>query len=398
MPISRRNFLLTTTAAIAAAAEGAGGLLYISDEEAKRMRDAAVGGRAGILRRNADRALTAGPWSVTYSRPQGSLVNAGTNDYVSEGPYWWPDPKDPHAPYIRKDGQRNPQRFMANRSALGDMCTAVLALGMGAFFLKDGACTGRANKVLAVWFADPATRMNPNLEHGQMVRGHNEGRGTGIIDTVSMIHAVQGVVLLEAAGGLDRSVTAAVQQWFADYLRWMTTSENGLAEKTSGNNHATWWTAQAATYAAFTGNTAALRMAWEHYRSHLVPTEIRPNGSCPREEARTNSLSYSSMNLDAFATLCRLAQRRGVDLWHFETAGGIGVNRSFQYLIPFVLHPDRWKKQQIGKYSPAGYVFPGLAGIGLPSPDLLAAYRELPHAESPWVQFIDLLVSTTGTA
>jgi hypothetical protein len=392
--MTRRTFVVSTAAAVAARAQSGRGLLYISDSEAGRMRDAVSGNRADVLARNAERALTAGPWSVTYSRPKGVNIDAGPNDYVSEGPYWWPDPKDPRAPYIRKDGERNPERFMGNRSALGDMCTAVLALGMGAFFLKKPACAERANHVLGVWFVDPKTRMNPNLEHGQMVRGHNEGRGTGIIDTVSMIHTAQGVTLLESAGGLDPSIASAVRQWFADYLKWMTTSKNGLDEKKSGNNHATWWTAQAATYAAFTANDAAMRMAWDHYRTYLVPTEIRPDGSCPREEARTNSLGYSSMNLDAFATLCRLAQTHGVNLWRFHTAAGIGVDRSFHYLMPYLLHPGTWKKQQIGKYSPDGYVFPGLAGIGLPSPDLLAAYMELPRSESPWVQFIDLLVRT----
>jgi hypothetical protein len=135
-----------------------------------------------------------------------------------------------------------------------------------------------------------------------------------------------------------------------------------------------------------------MQMAWEHSRTYLVPTEIRPDGSCPREEARTNSLAYSSMNLDAFATLCRLAQAHGADLWHFHAADGAGVDRSFRYLIPYVLHPETWNKQQIGRYSPDGYVFPGLAGIGLPAPDLLAAYKQLPRSESPWVQFVDLLV------
>jgi len=395
--LSRRQFL-AATASMLAAAERPRNVLYVTEAEAGRMRDAVAGGRAAVLARNAERALTAGPWSVTYSRPTGLDVNASPHDYVSEGPYWWPDPKDPQAPYIRKDGERNPQRFMGNRSALGEMCEAVLALGMGGFYLKKPACVERANKALAVWFADPSTRMNPDLEHGQMVRGHNQGRGTGIIDTVSMIHTVQGVALLEMAGGLDSSVAAAVRQWFSDYLKWMTTSKNGLEEKTSSNNHATWWTAQAATYAAFTGNGPALAMAWEHYRSYLVPTEIQPDGSCPREEARTNSLSYSSMNLDAFATLCRLAQMGGVDLWHFHTAAGIGVDRGFRYLVPYVLDPARWKKQQIGKYSPDGYVFPGLAGIGMPAADLLAAYRKLPRSESPWVQFVDLLVSSARTA
>jgi len=394
MMFSRRQFLGAAAAAgaVARAAEEPRSVILISEADAARMGRALTAERIALIDRLSSSALGAGPWSVTKHRPSGLGVNAGPHDYVSEGPYWWPDPKNPGGPYIRKDGQRNPERFMGNRSDLGNLCTAVLALGMGAYFRKKQECTRHAAVVLATWFNDPETRMNPNLEHGQMVRGINTGRGTGIIDTVSFIHLVQGVSLMEFAGGLDAAVVKGVRQWFAEYLHWMNTSAKGLAEKSSGNNHATWWTTQAAAYAAFTADSAARKMCWEHYRDYLVPTEIQPDGSCPRELARTNSLSYSSMNLDAFSTLCRFAQMDGVDLWHYRTKKGIGVATSFDSLIPFMEHPDTWKHQQISRYSPDGYVFPGLAGIGLPSKTLLDAYKSLPHSESPWVQLVDMLV------
>jgi hypothetical protein len=60
-----------------------------------------------------------------------------------------------------------------------------------------------------------------------------------------------------------------------------------------------------------------------------------------------------------------------------------------------VLHPETWKKEQISKYGAGGYVFPGLAGIGLPSKELLVGYLKLPRADSAWVQFCDLLVRST---
>lgn len=364
-------------------------LILVSGPEVRRIRemlrqDAAFQPAAAIIRENAAGALQAGPWSVTTSRPD--HVPAGPNDYYSEGPYWWPDPKNPGGPYIRKDGERNPQRFMANRRDLGNLCTAVLALGMGGALLDDTRCGQHAARILSTWFLDPKTRMNPNLEFGQAVRGHNTGRGTGIIDTVSLIHTAQGVALLEDAGMLDGEVAAGVKRWFADYLHWMTTSRKGLDEKISGNNHSTWWTAQAASYATLTGNQSAKDMAWDYYREFLVPKEIQPDGSCPREEARTNSLSYSAMNLDAFSVLCRVAAINGVDLWHG------GVEKAFLYLLPFVTHPEAWKKQQISKYNADGTIFPGLAGAGLNSEKLLAAYRTLPRSRSPWVTWVDLVV------
>ena len=47
-----------------------------------------------------------------------------------------------------------------------------------------------------------------------------------------------------------------------------------------------------------------------------------------------------------------------------------------------MLRCKKWSKEQINPYSPSGYIFPGLAGIGLPSEKLLAAYKQLQRAES----------------
>jgi alginate lyase len=389
--LTRRQFCLSAPAlaALPAAAATDDRAILVTAAQARRIKER-LGPAAEAVRKSADAALKAGPWSVATHRPKD--VDAGPNDYYSEGPYWWPDPKNPGGPYIRKDGERNPDRFMGNRTDLGNMCTAVLALGMGGYLLGDRGCGEHAAAILSTWFVDPKTRMNPNLEYGQAVRGINSGRGTGLIDTVSMIHAAQGVMLLEQAGMLDAKLGDGVRRWYTDFLKWMTTSAKGLDEKKSGNNHATWWTAQVAAYATLTGDEAAKSMAWEHYRNYLVPSEIQPAGDCPREEARTNSLSYSAMNLDAFSVICRVAETNGVALWKYRTPKGIGVGTAFRYLIPYVQHPETWKKQQISKFNNDGTFFAGLAGVGLPDAELLAAYRKLPRSQSPWVQWVDLVV------
>ncbi len=390
--LSRREMLLSATALAALpvrAATSSDRLILVTADQAKDVKSK-LGASADIVRRNADAALKAGPWTVTAHRPPD--VDAGPNDYYSEGPYWWPDPKNPGGPYIRKDGERNPARFMGNRNDLGNMCSAVLALGMGGYLLGDTRCGERAVQVLSTWFVDPKTRMNPNLEYGQAVRGHNTGRGTGLIDTVSMIHTAQGVMLLEAAGMLDAKVADGVRRWFADFLKWMTTSPKGLDEKKSGNNHSTWWTAQVAAYATLTGDAANQKMAWDYYRTFLVPGEIEPDGSCPKEEARTNSLGYSAMNLDAFAVLCRIAATNGVDLWKFRGPKGVGVEKASAYVAPYIAHPETWKKQQISKFNNDGTIFPGLAGGALHSQELMSVYRALPRGTSPWVQWVDLVV------
>jgi hypothetical protein len=203
------------------------------------------------------------------------------------------------------------------------------------------------------------------------------------------------MMLLEAARKLDSGLRSGLRRWYAQYLRWLTESPKGRAEMNAGNNHATWWTAQVAAYATFTENEAAKQLAWERYRTHLVPTQIQPDGSCPKEEARTRSLSYSAMNLDGFSILCRIAEGNGVDLWRFKTASGTGVEKSFYYLMPYVLRPETWKKKQITAFDQDRTIFLGLAGLGLQAPPLLAAYRKLPRAEAPLVLLVDYLVRTS---
>jgi hypothetical protein len=388
MRILRRQFLgcagASVVPGIGAFAQNSGNLLLLSKSDAAAIRDK-LGARAEV-RAVAEKALRAGPWSVTFARPEGQDLTP--HEYFSEGPYWWPDPKNPKGPYIRRDGERNPARFVRNHDDLGAMSTALLALGMGAYFLNDRPCAAQAAKIASTWFVDSKTRMDPNLEHGQAVRGHNNGRGTGIIDTVSLIYAVQGLALAEAGGNLDAAVGAHVRDWFKVYLEWMTHSQKGLDEKKSGNNHATWWAAQVAAYAGYIGDRATQDEIWKHYRTYLVPTEIQPDGSCPREEARTRSLSYSTFNLDAFAVICRLAQVNGVDLWP-------GVMPAIDYLMPYVLHPETWRKQQITPFEKDRIVFPGLAAVGTKSRKLIETYLGLPRAlSSPWVSLADLIAKS----
>jgi hypothetical protein len=142
--------------------------------------------------------------------------------------------------------------------------------------------------------------MNPDLEHAQAVAGANDSRPTGIIDTVNLIHCAQGIALLEASDQWDAAHAAAAKKWFAEYLHLLLIGANGKAEARSGNNHATWWTAQVAAFASLTDDRAGQKSS----------LELVPHGAAEADRTRR-----SVPALDAFATLCRIAQTAGVNLW-----------------------------------------------------------------------------------
>lgn len=379
--------LLCLTPLVCAAADSY--LLLTAADAAALKHSAAQHASAANLRKAADQALEAGPWSVTFSRPRGTP--AGPHDFFSEGPYWWPDPKNPKGPYIRRDGEVNPNRFTDNDRHQNEMCEAALALGTAAWLFDDARYNARLQKVLSTWFLDEKTRMAPHLNFAQAIRGRTTGRAAGLIETRPYIWLIQGVMLAEHAPGWNPETGRALRQWFTEFLRWFTTDEKGKQEMKSGNNHSTWWAAQVAAFALFTGDTGKQRMVWDLYRGFLLPGQFRPDGSAPREEARTRSLSYSAMNLDAFALLCRMAQVAGVDLWHYKTPKGVTMTKAFDYLAPYVTGEKVWQKPQITKFDGSRTIFLALAGHGLNRDDYLAAQRRVGLSGGAAADFIALL-------
>jgi hypothetical protein len=385
--MQRRDFLkgAAAMAALPVSAAPERSLILLSSTEAAELK---AGG--GIARRAAE-AMTAGPWSVTYHRPKGGLTEAGRNDFFSEGPYWWPNPAKPGGPYIRRDGVVNPDRFIDNDRDLGRMSESVFALALAAYFLNDKAAAGRAWHYARVWFVDSTTRMNPNLEYGQAIRGVTPGRGIGIIDTRALIWCAQSLALLESRFD-DPDVSKQTRAWFAAYTGWLVNSQKGRDEAANGNNHSTWWAAQVAAYALYTGNRAAEDRVYELYRSELVPGQLKPDGSAPHEEARTRSLSYSIMNLDGFALLCRMAKRSGRDLWSFRTKDGAGVLRSLEYLAPYIADPSKWGKPQITPVGRnRGYCL-GLAGMDTGRPEWVRMQRGFGAGGGAWGSLLGMVL------
>src|SRR5215813_9518223 len=70
--------------------------------------DLAIAAAWAKLEADAKKALTLRPFSVTNKTP--APPSGDKHDYMSQAPYFWPDPAKPNGlPYMRKDGERNPE-------------------------------------------------------------------------------------------------------------------------------------------------------------------------------------------------------------------------------------------------------------------------------------------------
>jgi len=298
--------------------------------------DPAVGPAWRAVIARADAALAGPAYSVvdkTRTPPSGDK-----HDYISMGPYWWPDPSRPGGePYVRRDGQVNAERdgqaFDATR--IDAMSGSVEALSLAYYLTDDPRYARKAADLLRAWFLDPATRMNPNAESAQGVPGRSTGRAEGVLDTYRLLRVVEGIGLLAPSRALTSADEAGLRRWFADYVAWMGSSPNGRAERAAANNHGLWYDLQVIQFALFAGQADLARSTATQFPERIA-AQIAPDGSMPRELERTRALHYTLFALQAAAGVADLGRCLDVDIWGFATPDGRSLKTAVDFVVPYV--------------------------------------------------------------
>ncbi len=328
------------------------------------------------LQHNAADALAAKRFSVV-DKPPPPPPGGSLHDYSSQAPYWWPDPAKPDGlPYIRRDGEINPEFYNSDRTTMTGMCNAVSSL-IHYTWLDTSPERGRharhAAHLLRMWFLDAQTRMNPNLRFAQRIPGLTDGRGIGIIDTIVLCFLIDEVVHFERMiddpesklRGEDiwpASDRAALRRWFSDYLDWLLTSDNGRDECKEFNNHGTWYDAQVVAFAIFCGRPETARNQIANFTRARIASQISPDGSQPHELARTLSQNYTTFNLIGFALLAHFDARlassasdthSGERLWRWRADNGAGILAALDWMLPYYLGERPWTHKQISPFDPA---------------------------------------------
>lgn len=300
------------------------------------------------LIQKADALLTIKPFSVVYKT--GVPPSKNKHDYMSIGPYWWPNPNtDNGLPYIRKDGEINPE----TRSDFTDyieknnFIDAVKTLSKAYEKSNKKKYVTKNIALIKAWFLDDETKMNPNINFGQYIPGKAEGRCFGIIEFGGITAILQFLEVVKANNLLDKKTEEGMYNWFTEYSNWLKNSKLGKEEATRKNNHGTHYDIQLLTILLYLNKVDEVKEYLSTTTKARIFSQIEPDGSQPLELARTTSFSYSVMNLHGFLELAELGKKVGVDLWNISSKDGRSIKKGYEFMLPYVTNIKEWEYQQI---------------------------------------------------
>lgn len=297
------------------------------------------------LVKNANKLLDAIPLSVmdkVQIPPSGDK-----HDFMSMAAYWWANPEIPNDSYIRKDGERNPEaELVTDNKKLEKTIKSFFSLSLAYVYTGEEKYAEKALQLADVWFINPETKMNPNLNFAQSIKNKNDGRGSGIIDSRVLIYFTDGLRLLEKSTSLNSMRKSALNQWLTDYFIWLCESKHGQKEAQAENNHGTWYLAQCAAIGSYIGRHAETKQMLMQITAR-IEAQVDTGGKQPFELIRTTSFHYSHFNLLALGIIINEALNYDLSYTDFSTAGGHGYKRAVEFLYPYCAKEKEWTYPQI---------------------------------------------------
>jgi len=229
-----------------------------------------------------------------------------------------------------------------DKKNLGSLIYSVIQLSLAYNLTSDEKYAIKAVDNLRIWFLNPATKMNPNVNYGQTIFGHlkGKGRGAGMIETYRFVELLDGVELLKKSPALSKTDLQDLKNWFTEYLNWMITSEVGNQEYKAKNNHGTAFDVQLTRVALFVGREDIARKYINDFAERRIFNQIEPDGKQPSELARTKALHYSAFNIVHLLDMCLIAKTLDIDLLKAKSADGRSIMKAIDFMAQYAGKPQ----------------------------------------------------------
>jgi len=331
-------------------------VLYQTKQRVLR-RDLAVRPAYKKLIIEADRALDAPVESVTFKEKAGPSNDR--QDYWSLSPDWWPNEETKSGlPYVQQAGKTNPEAItdIYDRSRLSRMAHQAMTLALAWYLTGNEQYASKGTALVWAWCGDSFTRANPNMLYARSRPGVANGHHSGIIETRDLVRVVDAAQILEPSRAWTKATSRKVKKWFSEYINWLMRNEFGLHEAQSRDHHGTWFDAQVAVYALYTGDMNLARSIVGTAERRRVARQIMPDGSMPYELEQPRSRNATFSTLEAYTVLSCLGEKLDLDLWNWADPIGPSIRQAFNFAGPYINPLKKWPHGATGAFDPYRYV------------------------------------------
>ncbi|KAH7915386.1 alginate lyase-domain-containing protein [Hygrophoropsis aurantiaca] len=266
-------------------------------------------------------------------------------------------------PYVVKDGRVNPDvRTLQGVPAINDASQSILYNAIAYALNPNGSYSHNVATSIDAFFFSPSSRMNPNLNFGQVVRGPGhkgqQGTFTGILDFRGIVKIVNGIFIMRGTTAPDWTMERdqGMTTWMSHYKDWLQTSSLGIEAasrpKRNYSNHGSFFASQLAAAQMLVGDTKGAMTTLQKYFSNQFQDQIASSGEQPFEAVRTRPYHYRCFNLEAMITNAKLGDQLGLNLWTTKSKYGATVQDALDYTMK--LDP---------KHEEVGDIFPHVSAV-----------------------------------
>ena len=246
-----------------------------------------------------------------------SSFSGSKHNYESLSTYFWPQEGNPSAPWINKDGQKNPERLKYDGAKINTFSYRCKYFAQAYIITADTQYAEQYLKDVKSWFVDKKTKMNPNFEYAQIVPNtlNNHGRPHGIIDAYVMIDVVESLMLMRQKGVVDQTTDKKIKKWFIKFSTWLRESDNGIKQSQYNSNLSLAYDVMMCEFYHYIGDYYHYNGIVSRFANERLEKQFMLDGSQPQELKRAKPMSYCIYNLEHVLDFCVMQNSIGKNFY-----------------------------------------------------------------------------------
>ena len=274
--------------------------------------------RNDILRQ-ANECLRSPMLPVTIKKQS---FSGNLHNYESLSTYFWPNPQNPKASYVSRDGEKNPERLDYDGDKINVLARRAKILSLAYYMTGNAQYAWQWQEDLNLWFVRKFTKMAPNMNYAQIIRNRNNNQGMyyGIIDAYVFIDVIESIYLMRHCHAIKQSTDRKIQKWFKKFTLWLEMSNHGKQMDSAPNNLSLAYDVMLCAFKLYYDENLPLNSICDMFTRRRLERQVLPDGSQPEELKRATPITYCIYNLEHVIDFSLMLKSMGVDYYKQHAA------------------------------------------------------------------------------